>query len=383
MFKHAMVGVAVMLIGSPAGASVNKGVSATEAASAPVTVTRAPWGKTADGTAVRIYTLSDHDLKVRITTFGARVVSLEAPDRAGKMADVVLGYDDVEQYERDASTYFGAIVGRYGNRIAKGTFTLDGKTYHIPPNDDGNALHGGPEGFSTRVWTGKQIPDGVEMTLVSPDGDMGFPGTLTAHVRYTVVGRSLRIHYSATTTKPTVVNLTNHSYFNLSGDARDSILEDVLMIPANRYTPVDATLIPTGELASVAGTPFDFRQPTVIGARIDEDNEQLKIAGGYDINWVLNDAGDRLHLAAKVYDPRSGRTLTVTTTQPGVQFYSGNFLNGTQKGKYGVTYEEHSGLALETQHFPDSPNHPNFPSTLLMPGQTMHSETVFTFGVKP
>jgi aldose 1-epimerase len=212
---------------------------------------------------------------------------------------------------------------------------------------------------------------------------MGFPGTLTVHVRYTVVDKSLRINYSASTTKPTVVNLTNHSYFNLAGDGMGTILDEVLMIPADSYTPVDATQIPTGELAPVEGTPFDFRKPTAIGARINAANEQLKIGGGYDHNWVLNATGDSLHLAAKVYDPTTGRTLTEMTTQPGVQFYSGNFLDGTQHGKYGVTYEKYSGFCLETQHFPDSPNHPKFPSTLLKPGQTMHSETVFTFGVKP
>ncbi len=366
-FKHAMAGVVVLLMSSLAQANV----------------TSTPWGKTEDGKAVQIFTISDHDLEVRITTFGARVVSIEAPDRSGKMADVVLGYDNVAQYESDTSTYFGSIVGRYGNRIAKGEFSIDGKTFHVPLNNNGNALHGGPAGFSTKVWSAKEIPDGVEMSLVSPDGDMGFPGTLTVHVRYTVAGHSLRINYSATTTKPTVVNLTNHSYFNLAGDGKGNILQDVLMIPADRYTPVDATQIPTGELAPVAGTPFDFLKPTAIGARIDDDNQQLKIGGGYDHNWVLNATGDGLHLAAKVYDPASGRTLTVTTTQPGVQFYSGNFLDGTKTGKYGVAYQKYAGFCLETQHFPDSPNQPKFPSTLLRPGQTMHSETVFTFGVRP
>lgn len=370
MFKQAMAGVAVMLM-SVAGVGV-----------AGASVTKVGWGKTSKGTPVELYTISDHDITVRITTFGARVVSIMAPDRNGKMADVVLGYDNVGQYEKDTSTYFGAIVGRYGNRIAKGTFSIDGKTYHVPLNNNGNALHGGPEGFSTKVWMAKEIPDGVEMTLVSPDGDMGFPGQLTVHVKYEVVGKSLEIHYTATTTKPTVVNLTNHSYFNLNGNGVGDILNEVMMIPADRYTPVDASQIPTGELAPVAGTPFDFRKPTPIGARINEKNEQLKIGGGYDHNFVLNDQSDKLHLSAKVYDPTTGRTLTEMTTQPGVQFYSGNFLNGTQNGKYGVTYQKYSGFCLETQHYPDSPNHPKFPSTVLRPGQVMHSETVFTFGVK-
>ena len=365
--KQVVAGVAVVLMSSLAQAGV----------------TKADWGKTAAGTPVQIYTLSNENLTVLITTFGARVVSIEAPDRSGKKADVVLGYDSVKEYEADKSTYFGSIVGRYGNRIAKGTFTIDGKTYHVPLNNNGNALHGGPAGFSSKVWVGKEIPDGVEMTLVSPDGDMGFPGTLTARVRYTVEGKSLKINYIATTTKPTVVNLTNHSYFNLAGNGKGTILDHVLMMPADFYTPVDATQIPTGELAPVEGTPFDFRKPTAIGARINDTNEQLKIGGGYDHNWALNGAGDGLHLAAKVYEASSGRTLTVMTTQPGVQFYSGNFLDGTHTGKFGVTYQKYAGFCLETQHFPDAPNHPKFASTLLKPGQTMHSETVFTFGVKP
>ncbi len=365
-FVYGMAGLALLLAGSVAHGAVSK----------------AAWGKTADGKPVEIYTVSDADLTVKITTFGARVVSIEAPDRNGKKADVVLGYDNVGQYESDTGTYFGSIVGRYGNRIAKGTFSIDGATYHVPTNDHGQALHGGPGGFSTKVWTGTEIPDGVEMTLVSPDGDMGFPGTLTLHVRYTVEGKSLHIRYAATTTKPTVINVTNHSYFNLAGNGKGTILNEVLMIDADRYTPVDSVLIPTGELAPVAGTPFDFRKPTPIGARIDVPNEQLKIAGGYDHNFVLNAKGDGLHLAAKAYDPESGRTLTVTTTEPGVQFYSGNFLDGTKTGKYGVAYPKHAGFCLETQHFPDSPNEAKFPTTLLRPGQTMHSETVFTFGVK-
>jgi aldose 1-epimerase len=353
------------------------------AATANAGVTKASWGKTSEGTPVELYTLTDSELTVTITTFGARVVSIVAPDKTGKKADVVLGYDNVAQYEADKSTYFGAIVGRYGNRIAKGTFTIDGKTYHIPLNNNGNALHGGPAGFSTKVWTGKEIPDGVEMTLVSPDGDMGFPGELTVHVRYVLVGKSLRILYSATTTKPTVVNVTNHSYFALGGEGKGTILGDELLIPADKYTPTDALLIPTGELAPVAGTPFDFRKATAIGARISDDNVQLKQAGGYDHNFVLNGGGTGLHVAAEVYDPSSGRTLKVTTTEPGVQFYSGNFLDGTLKGKSGAMYAKNFGLCLETQHFPDSPNEKAFPTTELLPGHTMHSETIFTFGVRP
>lgn len=343
-------------------------------------VTVAPWGN-ADGKAVEIYTLSDAQLTVRITNYGAHIVSVEAPGRDGKRADVVLGFKDLAGYVGDSSTYMGSVVGRYGNRIAKGEFALDGKTYHIPTNNKGNALHGGTVGFNQKVWTSTKLPNGVELTLVSPDGDMGFPGKLTVHVRYTLSGDSLKIDYSATTTKPTVVNLTNHSYFNLGGENSGTILNELMMIPADRYTPVDSGLIPTGQLAPVAGTPLDFRKPTPIGKRIDADNEQLKLAGGYDHNFVLN-GGAGMHEAAKVVDPQSGRTLTVTTTQPGVQFYSGNFLDGTVHGISGAAYEKHAGFCLETQHFPDSPNHPNFPSTELKPGQTMHSETVFTFGVQ-
>jgi len=362
----------------------------TTMAQAAVKVTKTEWGKTRDGAAVALYTLSDGALTVRVTSFGARVVSIVTPDREGHRADVVLGYDNVAQYEADEKTYFGAIVGRYGNRIAKGTFSLEGQTYRIPLNNNGNALHGGPGGFSTKNWTGREVPGGVEMTLVSPDGEMGFPGTLTLHVRYTLEGKSLKIAYRATTTKATVVNVTNHSYFNLGGvqasGAQSTILQEELEIPAASFTPTDAGLIPTGALEPVEGSPFDFRKATAIGARIGADDEQLKLAGGYDHNFVLEGAGTPgLHVAAKLYDPGTGRTLTVTTTEPGVQFYSGNFLdgsNGLLRGPGGVVYGKHAGLCLETQHFPDSPNHPKFPSTELKAGETLHTETVFTFGVR-
>lgn len=343
-------------------------------------VTSAPWGN-ADGKPVELYTLTDADLTVKITNYGAHVVSIEAPDRNGKRADVVLGFKDLAGYQADSKTYMGSVVGRYGNRIAKGAFALNGTTFHIPTNDHGNALHGGTTGFDRKVWTGQKTANGVELTLVSPDGDMGFPGQFTAHVRYTLEGKSLRIEYSATTTKPTVLNLTNHSYFNLGGEHSGDVLHSVVTLNADRYTPVDKTLIPTGELAPVAGTPFDFRKGMPMGAHINDANDQLKIAGGYDHNFVLNGTGTGLHLAARVVDPASGRTLTVTTTEPGVQFYSGNFLDGTVHGVSGAAYAQHAGFCLETQHFPDSPNHPSFPTTELKPGQTMHSETVFTFGV--
>jgi aldose 1-epimerase len=366
-FRLAMAGAVVLLMSSWAQASV----------------TKADWGKTADGTPVEIYTIDNGDLTVKVTTFGARVVSIETPDKNGKKADVVLGYDDVASYEADTGTYFGAIVGRYGNRIAKGTFSIDGTAYHVPVNNNGNALHGGPAGFSTKVWKARELFDGVEMIMVSPDGDMGFPGTLTLKVNYTLQHKSLHINYIATTTKPTVVNVTNHSYFNLAGDGKGDILGEELMINADAITPVNATQIPTGEIAPVAGTPFDFRTAKAIGQDIGAKDAQLATGGGYDHNWVLNGAGPAPHVAAVAYDPGSGRTLTVTTTEPGVQFYSGNFLDGSKHGKYGVTYEKHAGFCLETQHFPDAPNEPKFASTLLKPGQTMRSVTVFAFGVKP
>jgi aldose 1-epimerase len=263
-------------------------------------------------------------------------------------------------------------------RIGKGKFTLDGKKVQLDLNNNGNTLHGGTTGFDRLNWTGKQIPDGVELTLVSKDGDMGFPGTLTAHVRYTLSGDKLRIDYSATTDKPTVVNLTNHSYFNLSGH-NGSILEDTLMIDADRYTPIDAGLIPAGPLAPVAGTPFDFRKPTIIGARINTVNEQLKLAGGYDHNWILNPPHTLAKPAAVLTDPGTGRVLKVFTLEPGLQFYSGNFLDGTLKGKDGTPYNKYAGLCLETQHFPDSPNRPDFPSTTLLPGHEYKTTTIFEF----
>jgi len=337
------------------------------------------WGHTEDGTAVPIYTLTSGQIEVRVTAYGAHLVSVKAPDRNGKVADVVLGYDKLEDYLKVPNPFLGAIVGRYGNRIGGGKFTIDGKTYQIPINNGPNALHGGPKGFDKYVWQSHAIEDGVEFTHVSPDGDMGFPGMLVAKVRYILTGKTLRIEYSASTDKATILNLTNHSYFNLRGDDKADILGDVVEINADKYTPVDAGLIPTGEIAPVAGTPLDFRKPEAIGKRIDVDNEQMKRGGGYDFNFVLNGKPGTLRLAAIVTDPVSGRKLTVETTEPGVQFYSGNQLDGSFVGRHGIPYAKHWGFCLETQHFPDSPNHSNFPSTVLRPGETMHSTTTFTF----
>jgi aldose 1-epimerase len=346
-------------------------------------VTKSEFGNMPDGTKVEIYTLEEGAIKARVMTYGARLVSLEVPDRNGKVADIVLGYESLAGYTADPKSYFGSIVGRYGNRIAHATFTLDGKRYHLPANDGVNTLHGGIKGFDKLVWEGKEIPHGVELTLVSKDGDQGFPGTLTARVRYTLEAHALKIEYFATTDKDTVLNLTNHSYFNLAGEGQGDILNHLMMIPADRYTPVDSGLIPTGELASVAGTPLDFHHPTAIGARINDDNEQLKLGGGYDHNYVLNGKIGILQQAARVVEPTTGRVLTVETTQPGVQFYSGNFLDGTLHGKHGHVYAKHSGFCLETQHFPDSPNHPKFPTSELKPGETYHEVTIFGFSTAP
>ena len=354
----------------------------TETRAADLTITKTEWGKMPDGTPVAIYTLKSAQVEARVMGYGARLVSVRTADRRGEMADVVLGYDSLQEFLHDTKTHFGAVVGRFGNRIAHGKFSIDGQSYQIPLNNGQNALHGGPVGFDKHLWKDSEVPGGVEFTLVSPDGDMGFPGTLTAKVRYTLSGDILRLDYSATTDKPTVVNLTNHAYFNLHGDDKGDILDQKITLYANRYTPVNAELIPIGEEASVDGTPLDFHHETTIGTRINDANKQLERAGGYDHNFVLNGKIGEMKDAARVHDPASGRTLTVATTQPGVQFYSGNFLDGTFTGRHGVKYTRRTGLCLETQHFPDSPNQPAFPTTLLRPGQEMRSTTTFTFGLE-
>jgi aldose 1-epimerase len=322
-----------------------------------------------------------------VTNYGAALVSLKIPDRNEKASDIVLGYDNLEGYKQDKS-FFGATIGRYGNRIAKGEFTLDGTAFHLPKNDGSNSLHGGSKGFNKRVWTAADRSQAdaevLELTYTSQDGEEGYPGTLKVKVIYTLPAESneLRIDYSATTDKDTVVNLTNHSYFNLSGVANQEIVDHQLLLHAQKFTPVDATLIPTGELRAVAGTPFDFTKATPIGARINQDDEQLKFGKGYDHNWVLEHGhGNGLQLAAEVSEPTSGRVLEVLTTEPGIQFYSGNFLDGTVRGKGRQRYGHRTGFCLETQHFPDSPNHPNFPSTVLKPGENYLSTTVFRFSV--
>jgi aldose 1-epimerase len=343
-----------------------------------------PYGKAPDGKEITLYTMTNKNgMEVAITNFGGIVVSIKVPDRSRKFDDVVLGYDSLEGYFTNPS-YFGAIIGRYANRIAHGKFTLDGKTYTLAKNNGENSLHGGMNGFNKMVWTARDISKGdpsLELTYVSKDGEEGYPGNLSARVVYTLTAQDeLRIEYSATTDKDTVLNLTNHSYFNLAGQGTGDILGHVLTIRSDRFTPVDAGLIPTGELRSVQGTPFDFIKAFVIGDRIGQDDEQLKLGRGYDHNWVLNPTSKgEVSFAAQVYEPKSGRVLEVWTDQPGIQFYSGNFLDGTIHGKGGAVYGQRSGLCLETQHFPDSPNQPEFPTTLLKPGAHFHSTTIFKF----
>jgi aldose 1-epimerase len=345
------------------------------------------FGETTDGHDVRLYSLGNvHGLKADIMTYGAIVVSLQTPDRKGRMDDIVLGYDNLQDYIKN-SPYFGAIVGRYGNRIAKGKFTLDGAEYTLATNDKNvNHLHGGVKGFDKVVWDDEPVwkPDavGVRLTYLSKDGEEGYPGNLKAVVTYTLTNNNeLRIDYEATTDKATPVNLTHHGYFNLTGGERD-ILGHVLTLNADKFTPVDEGLIPTGELTAVKDTPMDFTKPMTIGARITNAYEQLKFGGGYDHNWVLNKRGKEMTLAARVQEPTTGRIMEIRTTEPAIQFYSGNFLDGTITGKGGKVYQHRWGFCLETQHYPDSPNKPDFPSTILRPGEKYETTTIYRFSAK-
>jgi aldose 1-epimerase len=348
-------------------------------------VSRAPFATTAAGEAVEVFTLTNqHGLELRVLSYGGTIVSLSVPGRNGDFADVVLGHDSLEEYVSNTS-YFGAIVGRYANRIASARFTLNGKTYRLSANDGPHHLHGGRVGFDRVVWRAESFrteqATGLELRHTSRDGEEGYPGNLEVQVRYSLTGgNELVIEYHATSDHATPVNLTQHSSFNLSGDTGD-ILGHQLWVNADRMTPVDEQLIPTGELAAVAGGPFDFRTPTPIGARIESDDPQLRRAGGYDHNFVLNRTGAGLCHAAQLLEPISGRTLDVYTTEPGLQVYSGNFINGRVAGKAGRVYRPRSGVCLETQHFPDSPNQPSFPSTVLRPNEQYRSQTVFAFGV--
>lgn len=352
------------------------------------TISVEPFGTTPDGTAVERYTLTNRGMTVRILTYGGIVQTLEVPDRRGHPVNVVLGFPDLAGYveSNNPGPYFGAIIGRYGNRIAGGQFELDGQAYQLPLNNGPNSLHGGIDSFDKQVWEATEIPGsrsvGLRLDYTSADGEEGYPGELDVQVTYTLTrDQRLEIRYVATTDAPTVVNLTNHTYWNLQGEGTSSILDHQLMLNASAYTPVDETLIPTGEIAPVAGTPMDFRRSTAIGERIREPFEQLLFGQGYDHNWVI-DRGGRggLVLAAQLKDPDSGRTLRMYTTEPGIQFYSGNFLDATLVGTGGHVYRQSDGLALETQHFPDSPNQPGFPSTTLRPGETYDTTTVFDLG---
>jgi len=347
------------------------------------------FGKTREGLSVYRYVLTNNKgAEAVVISYGATLVSLKVPDRAGKPADVVLGYDTLDGYEQGKS-YFGGTIGRYGNRIARGEFMLDGTVFHLPKYDGPNSLHGGSVGFNKKIWTGvaRSRPDAqvLELSYTSANGEEGYPGTLKVKVTYTLPAEANELHidYTARTDKDTVINLTNHSYFNLSADMNKEIVDHQLLLRAPRFTPVDSTLIPTGELRAVRGTPFDFTKLTAIGARINQDDEQLKFGKGYDHNWVLerSEKGG-LSLAAEVFEPSSGRVLDVLTTEPGIQFYSGNFLDGAARGKDGQPYAHRTGFCLETQHFPDSPNHPNFPSTVLKPGETYRSSTVLRFSTR-
>ena len=338
---------------------------------------------------VQIYTLTNaKGMEARITNYGATLVSLKVPDRTGALTDVVFGFDSLDGYtQTPAPPYFGATIGRYGNRIGGAKFKLEGKDYKLDKNDGENSLHGGNKGFDKVIWTAKALTTGdgqsVQLSYISPNGEGGYPGNLTANVEYTLTpSNELRIHYTAASDQDTVINLTNHSYFNLSGPGSGEILDHVLTISADRFTPVDSGLIPTGELRKVDGTPFDFRQPHPIGERINVDDEQLKLGKGYDHNWVLNRKGNGIELAAHVLDPKSGRVLEVLTDQPAIQFYTGNFLDGSFKGKGGIAYQHRGALCLETQHYPDSPNHPAFPSTELKSGDRYDTTTVFRFSAQ-
>ena len=340
----------------------------------------AAFNSTVDGQPTTLYTLKNSGkVQAAITNYGARVVSLLVPDKKGLLIDVALGYDSIGLYVHQPESYFGAIVGRYGNRIAKGKFKLAGKEYTLATNDGPNHLHGGKKGFGAVVWTGKPVNDStVELTYLSKDGEEGYPGNLNVTVTYTLVGEALRIDYAASTDKATVANITNHTYFNLNGQGSGTINNHLLSINASQYTPVDSTLIPTGKLDSVAGTPFDFRQPTAIGARIDANNQQLKFGKGYDHNFVLNHQDTS---AVTIAGDQSGIVMKVYTDQPGVQFYGGNFMKGANPLKGGKKDDYRGAFCLETQHYPNSPNQPSFPSTEIKPGRGWRSTTMYSFGL--
>ncbi|SNY98566.1 aldose epimerase family protein [Halomonas sp. hl-4] len=385
-------GIALLMVSTAQAQSETKTTAGSDAENG---TEKSVFGQLPDGRQVDVYRLSNaNGIELQVTNYGGIILSLKTPDVDGEFDDIALGFDSLEAYlsdeYRQANPYFGAIIGRYGNRIAGGQFSLDGDTYSLATNDGNNHLHGGDQGFDKVLWQAEPFESdagtGLVLRYTSEDGEEGYPGKLETEVTYTLTDDDeLMVDYRAVTDKATPINLTQHSYFNLKGEGSDSILDHQLMINAPEFTPVNDSLIPTGELRAVEGTPFDFTQATAIGERIDQDNEQLEFGGGYDHNFVLardNAASDELVLAAKVWEPQSGRMVEIETTEPGIQFYSGNFLNGSLTGKQGEAYEHRSGFALETQHFPDSPNQEAFPSTTLAPGDTYRSRTVYRFSAK-
>jgi aldose 1-epimerase len=387
----AILALVAVVTTAPAAATQSTGNSAAAQARPAPSITQDVFGTLADGTQIDIYTLTNSfGMEVTVLTYGGIFQSIKVPDRRGRLENVTLGFDNLQDYVENNSPYFGAIIGRYGNRIGGGTFTLDGVTYQLATNNGPNHLHGGNVGFDKRVWEvtntfSDEDSVGLDLSYTSPDGEEGYPGTLETTVTYTLTNdNEIVMHYVATTDAPTIVNLTNHAYWNLLGEGDGNILGHRLRLRASHYTPVDATLIPTGEIAPVAGTPFDFTDAMRIGARIRESHEQLLFGRGYDHNWVLDREGDGLELAARLSERRTGLVLSIYTEEPGIQFYSGNFLDGTLVGTSGRTYRQGDGLALETQHFPDSPNKPNFPSTVLRPGETYDTTTIYQFSpVRP
>lgn len=381
----------LLVLGACAGAALLAGC-ATSGSSSSGSITHQPFGSTPDGQPVELYTLRNgKGAEATIMTYGGILTSLKMPDRNGNYADVVLGFDNLDGYTKDsyvkACPYFGALIGRYGNRIGGAKFTLEGQTYTLPANNNGNTLHGGIKGFDKRVWTAVKADVGgkgprLELNYLSKDGEEGFPGNLNVTAVYTLTDdNAVQLEYTATTDKPTVVNLTHHSYFNLRGQGNGDILSHLVYINSDKTTPVDAGLIPTGAFADVAGTPFDFRTPTAIGARINDPNQQLQYGPGYDHNWVISKPAG-LGLMARVTEPDTGRIMEVWSDEIGLQFYSGNFLDGTITGKDGKVYQRRTGFCMEPQHFPDSPNKPNFPSTELKPGETFHNTIIYKFSAK-